>query len=140
MRPKAFSAGVVLVRLVGDERRYLLLRAYNYWDFPKGLVEPGEEPLQAARRELEEETGIKDIDFAWGQGFYETNPYGRGKVARYYLALTRTDEVKLPVSPELGRPEHHEFRWVGHIEAMDLLSPRLRAVLEWAYRVSEPKI
>lgn len=140
MQPKAFSARVVLVRRVGDERRYLLLRAYNYWDFPKGLVEPGEDSLRAARRELEEETGVTDIDFPWGEGFFETKPYGRGKVARYYIALARSNEVRLPSSPELGRPEHHEFRWVDYQEGMELLSPRLRPVLEWAHRVRKPAV
>lgn len=138
MKPKALSAGVVAVRRIGNEPRYLLLRAYNYWDYPKGLVQPGEDPLRAARRELEEEAGIKDIDFPWGHGFYETKPYARGKVARYYVALAHTDEVRLPSSLELGRPEHHEFRWVSYHEGMALLHERLRTVLEWAHSVSEP--
>lgn len=43
------SAGVIIVRRYDDEWRYLLLRVYNYWDFPKGEVEPGEDPLAAAR-------------------------------------------------------------------------------------------
>jgi 8-oxo-dGTP pyrophosphatase MutT (NUDIX family) len=38
------------------------------------------------------------------------------------------------VSPELGRPEHHEYRWVSRDEAEELLPPRLAAVLEWAQR------
>ncbi|MGH8579780.1 MAG: NUDIX domain-containing protein [Gammaproteobacteria bacterium] len=33
-----------------------MLRAYNYWDFPKGTVEPAEDPFEAACREVEEET------------------------------------------------------------------------------------
>ena len=41
----------------------LLLRAYRNWDLPKGLVEPGEQPFAAACREVEEETGITDLDF-----------------------------------------------------------------------------
>ena len=40
-------------------------------------------------------------------------------------------EIKLPVSPELGRPEHHEWRWVSYDEAEDLLPPRLGIVLDW---------
>jgi len=36
------------------------------------------------------------------------------------------------VSPELGRPEHHEWRWVSDDEAEDLLPPRLSRVLDWA--------
>jgi len=62
MRPKGFSAGVVLVRLVGNERGYyLLLRLTPTETFPKAFT--GRRPA-AARRELEAETGIKDIDFA----------------------------------------------------------------------------
>ena len=40
----------------------------------------------------------------------------------------------LPVSPELGRPEHHEYRWASLDEAEELLPPRLAVVLEWAQR------
>jgi hypothetical protein len=47
--------------------------------------------------------------------------------------------VRLPVSPELGRPEHDEFRWVGAAEAHALLNPRLRRVLAWALdRIEAP--
>ena len=55
-------------------------------------------------------------------------------MARYYLAETEEVEIVLPVSPELGRPEHHEYRWVSTEEAEELLPPRLAAVLEWAQR------
>jgi len=40
--------------------------------------------------------------------------------------------VTLPVSPELGRPEHHEFRWTGWDEARALLPARLLPILDWA--------
>ena len=114
--------------------RLLVLRAYNNWDFPKGLVEKGEEQLDAARREVWEETGLEAIEFPFGDEFKETLPYAGGKVARYYLAETREHDIALPVSPELGHPEHHEFRWVSFEEAEDLLPPRLAVVLEWAKR------
>jgi len=129
---RILSAGVVPVRFVEGERRYLLLRAFQYWDFPKGKVEPGEGPLEAARREVEEEAGITALDFRWGYAAYETGPYGRGKVARYYLAETPTRKVVLGFNPELGRPEHHEYRWVTPREAYRLASPRVREVLDWA--------
>ena len=44
----------------------------------------------------------------------------------------RNVDIMLPVSPELGRPEHHEYRWISFDEAEDLLPPRLAVVLEWA--------
>lgn len=126
------SAGVVVLRPFDSGPRCLLLRCYRYWDFPKGEVEPGEEPLQAARREVAEETGLTDLSFRWGGGYVETPPYSGGKVARYYLAESRTGEVGLPVSPELGHPEHHEHRWVELEHAGTLLNERLRNVLAWA--------
>ena len=112
--------------------RVLILRAYNNWDFPKGLIEPGEDALAAAKREVEEETGLAGLEYPFGDEFKETLPYAGRKVARYYLAETDEAELQLPVSPELGRPEHHEYRWVSFEEAEDLLPPRLAAVLEWA--------
>jgi 8-oxo-dGTP pyrophosphatase MutT (NUDIX family) len=97
-----------VIRQVEDGWRVLLLRVYNYWDCPKGVVEPGEDPLATARREVREETGIADLEFRWGERFIETPPYSKNKVARYYLAATHAVDVKLPVNPELGAPEHHD--------------------------------
>jgi 8-oxo-dGTP pyrophosphatase MutT (NUDIX family) len=128
------AAGAVVFRRTDRGIRLLVLRAYKNWDFPKGVVEPGEEPLATAKREVLEETGIADLDFPFGDEFRETVPYAANKVARYYLAETGEDEIELPVSPELGRPEHHEYRWVTYDEAEDLLPPRLAVVLDWARR------
>jgi len=134
-RTPRLSAGVVVVRPSEEGWRFLLLRAFNHWDFPKGMVESGEEPLEAALREVKEESLIDDLEFAWGESSTRTGPYSRGKVACYYVAVTRTVEVTLPVNPELGRPEHSEFRWVDFDEAMQLVSPRVRPVLHWAAQV-----
>src|SRR5262249_15411871 len=112
--------------------RYLLLRVYRNWDFPKGVVEPGESQLAAALREVREETSLDGLELRWGEAFAETAPYARGKVARYYLAVTPEGDVHLPISPELGRPEHHEFRWVRAADAATLLPLRLRPILSWA--------
>ena len=44
------------------EPRYLLIRdSYRNWGFPKGHLEPGEPPADAARREVAEETGLQDL-------------------------------------------------------------------------------
>ncbi len=132
MKPKILSAGVIVVRRKADNWLYLLLRAYSHWDFPKGMVEPGEGPLEAAVRETEEETSVTDLKFSWGYCYRESGPNSRGKVVRYYLAETRTAEIMLPVSEELGRPEHDEYRWLSYLKAQSLLKPRQAEILLWA--------
>ena len=131
-RAPRLSAGVVVVRRGPTGWLFLLLRAYRNWDFPKGVVEPGEDPLAAARREVREETLIADLLFTWGEEYRETAPYSNNKVARYYLAETATEGVTLPVSPELGRPEHNEARWVDLAGALSLSSPRIAPIVQWA--------
>jgi bis(5'-nucleosidyl)-tetraphosphatase len=42
------------------------------------------------------------------------------------------------VSPELGRAEHEEFRWVRLGDAHRLLVPRVQAALDWAHALIEP--
>jgi len=126
------SAGVVVVRSAGGRWRFLLLRAFSHWDFPKGMVEPGEDPVEAAIREVEEETALNDLRFDWGAEFIETGPYSRGKIARYYLGRTERRDVCLLVNPEIGRPEHCEYRWVGLREGLCLTTSRVRPVVLWA--------
>jgi 8-oxo-dGTP pyrophosphatase MutT (NUDIX family) len=132
VKPAPRAAGAVVFRHSEHGVRLLVLRAYKNWDFPKGRVEPGESELDAARREVEEETGLAGLEYPFGEEFKETLPYSGNKVARYYLARTDAEKIELPVSPELGRPEHHEYRWVSFDEAEGLLPPRLAVVLEWA--------
>lgn len=139
MEQKTLSAGVIVVRRAGDVWKYLLLRAYTYWDFPKGIVEDGEKPLEAACREVEEETGLTNLVFSWGHDFRETPPYGPGKVARYYVGKTSQTEVVLPISQELGRPEHHEYRWLSYEAAHGHLAPRVVPILDWAHALIKGK-
>lgn len=129
------SCGVVVVRKTDTSWVTLVLRAYHHWDFPKGLREPGEEPLHAALREVREETGIDELSFDWGERYFETGPYNKGKVARYYLGITTQSDVVMGISPETGEPEHHEWRWVSFDEAYDLGSPRVRQIVQWARQI-----
>ena len=126
------SAGVIVVRQDGGAWRFLILRAYRNWDFPKGLLEPGEKPLAAAKRETREETGLTELDFRWGTESIDTIMYGDHKVASFFLAETGEKGVVLPINPELGHPEHNEFRWVSYEEGRRLLPPRLQPILDWA--------
>lgn len=129
------SCGCVVVRKIDDEWVTVLLRAFHHWDFPKGIRESGEEPIQAALREVREESGIDDLSFDWGDRYFETGPYSKGKVARYYLARTEQADIVMGISPETGEPEHHEWRWVSFDEAYDLGSPRVRSIVQWARQI-----
>ena len=121
-----------MVHVAGSAVQYLLLRAYKNWDFPKGLVEPGEQPMEAALREVREETTLENLAFDWGTDYVDTGPYNKGKVSRYYLARSNATHVHLPINPELGFPEHQEARWVGFETALTMVSPRLKPVVQWA--------
>ena len=135
MIAEKLSCGVVVVRETDRGWLALMLRAFHHWDFPKGIREAGEEPIQAALREVCEETGIDDLSFEWGERFLETGPYSKGKVARYFLARTAREQVVMGISPETGVPEHHEWRWVSFDEAYDMGAPRVRQIVQWARQV-----
>ena len=135
MNESRLSCGVVVARKTDTGWVTLMLRAFHHWDFPKGIRELGEEPMQAAIREVGEETGVTELSFDWGDRFFETGPYSRGKIARYFIATTTQEEVEMGISPETGEPEHHEWRWVTFDEAFDLGAPRVRSIVQWARQI-----
>ena len=135
MSEQKLSCGVVVARKAETGWVTLMLRAFHHWDFPKGIRERGEEPMEAAIREVGEETSVTELSFDWGDRFFETGPYSRGKVARYFIATTHQEKVEMGISPETGEPEHHEWRWVSFDEAYDLGSPRVRTIVQWARQI-----
>ncbi len=126
------SAGALILREQDGEWLALILRAWSHWDFPKGNVERGETLLQAAEREILEETGIADLHFPWGTAFARTPVYSRDKVAYYAIGVTDSEAVRLDPNPQTGLVEHEEFRWVSWAELPGYLSPRLHCILDWA--------
>lgn len=133
------SAGFVVVDR-SSPPKYLFLRSYSYWDFPKGKVDFGESDWETAIRETFEESGLDRLDFAWGKLFKETKPYAtkvdgkkRKKVSKYFVAGYVGGEISLQPNPESGIIEHEEFKWATYKEAADMpLHERIRAVLDWA--------
>lgn len=133
-----YSAGIVPVRYTrAQQPQLLMLRVYNLWDFPKGMLEEGEDYITAAKREVEEETTLVEYHFHWGMDYIDTGPYSQGKISRYYIAECPSGEVSLPINPELGRPEHHDFRWMSTFEARSLVRPRLIPVMDWLEDILE---
>ena len=113
------SAGVILFRSV-PQREYLILDYGSHWDFSKGHIEPGEDPATTARRELEEETGIRDPRFLPGYEQRMSYAYRRAgelmrKVVLYFLAETAGAEVVLS-------HEHCGYVWASYDEALSRLT------------------
>ncbi len=112
------SAGAVVFRKDGETRLYLLLHYTNgHWDFPKGNIEQGESEEQTTKREIEEESGIKDIVFVDGfkekiKYFYRRDGQQVSKEVIYFLAETKTQDVKISW-------EHKGFEWLPFKEALE---------------------
>lgn len=83
--------GAVCVLPVNDRGEALMERQYRYpfagvmLEAPAGKMDPGEKPLDAARRELEEETGIRPEKLLALGGFYPSVAYS-DEVIWLYLA------------------------------------------------------
>jgi 8-oxo-dGTP pyrophosphatase MutT (NUDIX family) len=125
------SAGVVIFRKEKENILFLLLfKKYKteYWDLAKGHVEKGEDPLETARREAMEESGITDLEFLPGfvekiSWFYKLEGKLTKKYVTYYLAETKTEHAK--VSQEHIKPgwftlEEAE-KVLKHKDSMELL-------------------
>jgi len=137
-KKRKISVGIVPVRKVEGQYLFLLLRAHDYWDFPKGGMEQDESLLDTALRETEEETTLTEdnLNFKWGKIFKESEPYKKGnKIAIYFIAETDEEKVDLPINPELGKPEHDGFKWLTYDQASKLVIKRIQEILDWANEV-----
>ncbi|CAI9085065.1 NUDIX domain-containing protein [Candidatus Methylacidiphilum fumarolicum] len=126
------AAGFVIYKEENGKPFYLLLRAYRNWDFPKGTIQSGESDFEAALRETEEETTLNCFEFPFNLESKETEVYSKGKISKFFIAKLKEGEPVLRPSPELGRAEHHEWRWVNFEEALKLLPIHLIPILQWA--------
>jgi 8-oxo-dGTP pyrophosphatase MutT (NUDIX family) len=130
------SAGGIVYRMQDGEALFLLIRdSYRNWGFPKGHLEEGEQPQDAAVREVEEETGLGELRV---DGAIETIEWFfrfRGKlvhkVCHFYLMRTRHARTS---------PQREEgitaCRWARFEDATRLISyANARAVLVRAYEM-----
>lgn len=132
------SAGIIVFRREGDECLFLLilsrLTKRPLWEFPKGGVDEGETVLQAAMRELFEETGIQENEVTMVPEFERTEDYrftsGRSdnrslihKQVTYFLARTEKAEITLSAK------ESSEFAWLNFADATKRLRYKERRKL-----------
>ena len=120
------SAGFIVFRTEKGERQYLLLHKpasgiyKESWSFPKGLIEKGENDLATARRETEEEAGIKELEVIPGfketaKFFYKKEGKMVAKTVVWFLGETSQKEAKVSF-------EHKEPGWFVYEEALNKLT------------------
>ena len=97
---------------------------HNSWSLPKGHIDPGEDALAAARREVYEESGIRQLTLVKEIGEYRRYKIGKDggddpselKVMQFFLFTTSEMDLK-PVDPD-----NPEARWVAKKEVAALLT------------------
>ncbi len=109
------SAGGLVFRQAPDLQFLMILDGYGRWTFPKGAIEAGETPQEAAIREIEEETGVKGVIAGeLGQTRYIYHHPRKGRVYKtvtFYLVRYDSGRVR-PQSSEIAAAE-----WLSPEEA-----------------------
>jgi len=109
-------AGSAVMMAVDAKKRILLVRQYRLpaarlmWELPAGRLDPGEKPLQAARRELIEETGWRARKWRKLVAFYPSPGYV-GEKMTIFLATDLTEGEAQPMEDE-----RIECRWFSSAE------------------------
>ena len=106
---------------VDEKGRILLVRQYrlaakqSMWELPAGTVDPGEKPLQTARRELVEETGYRAKKWTKLAEFYPSPGFLTEKMT-IYVATGLTPGEATPMDDE-----RIETRWFKAKEIDDMI-------------------
>ena len=117
------SAGFVVFKLEDHTPLYLILHyEEGHWDFPKGHIEPGESELEAALRELKEETSLSvDVieGFEHRFSYVFKAKYAAGATTKkevvFFLGKALSGDVKLS-------EEHLAYEWLPFEEALKKLT------------------
>jgi ADP-ribose pyrophosphatase len=113
--------GSAVMMAVDDKKRVLLVRQFrlpagkNIWELPAGRLDPGEKPLQAAKRELIEETGYRARTWSKLASFWVSPGYVQERMT-VYLATDLTAGVATPMDDE-----RIETRWFTRKELGEMI-------------------
>lgn len=97
----------VAVVAMDDEGRIILERQFRYpvqeelFEIPAGTIEPGETPLEAARREMQEETGYRPKELVPLGGFYSAPGYSTEYLYLFAASGLVSDPIQAEDSDEI---------------------------------------
>jgi 8-oxo-dGTP pyrophosphatase MutT (NUDIX family) len=106
-----------------DHSEFLLLRnKRGFWGFPQGHKERGENDIQTLQREVQEETGIVNLEIHQYIGkiqykYFRADGLRSEKEVKFYFATTPTREVIIS-------NEHEDFKWTNYLDALSILDHR----------------
>ena len=115
-------AGSAVMMAVDKKKRILLVRQYRLpaddylWELPAGRLDPGEKPLQAAKRELAEETGYSARKWTKLASFWVSPGYVEERMT-IFLATDLTEGEATPMDDE-----RIETRWFKRKEVADMIA------------------
>ena len=117
---KRIAAGGVVVRRVAEGFKVLLIRdSYGHWIWPKGHAEEGETVPETAIREVQEETGIKELEILKkvGKQEYTYKFEGIDVLKIVYIFLMETSQENLVIQTS----EVEQGKWFSVEEAIDII-------------------
>lgn len=129
------SFGIVPILKKDHKYHFLLIKSKKgLWGFPKGHKHLKETDLQAATRELSEETGITNLQIIENLYFLESYDIKKlgiriHKTVKFFPAFVNSTKVKI------DNREVSHFLWVNYKEAQNLLTRKeFKAILDQAYK------
>lgn len=124
MKTEVSSGGLVFKRTASSSQFLLLKDKNNVWSFPKGLIEGNEEYQQTARREIGEETGIKNLKLLGPLStikyWYKWQKDLIHKTVYYFLFEALGNEKPRPQKEE----GISEVKWFSSVEALQIIGYR----------------